>query len=77
MTDSWAGKFRHCLLRRGPAGQYAWIPAAFAEVGRPLRLKNADGGWDDGWRVERAYGRMPGSRVRDLGLPTFFPSIDP
>ena len=39
----------------------SYIPADFARVGRVVKLRDADGGWDDGW-VIRLVG---GSRTED------------
>ncbi len=41
-----------CQLVQGVRHQTSWIPQKFAVKGRVLRLKNADGEWENGWKVE-------------------------
>ena len=36
----------------------AWIPAAFAKVGKHLSIKNSDEEWIDGWVVQSVGGTM-------------------
>lgn len=46
--------YKQCrLVKDGTRTQVAWIPEAFAVVGKILRL-----GFDDGWRVASIGGRM-------------------
>jgi hypothetical protein len=45
-------------LGRGTAHQTSWIPSRFAQVGKALRLRSADG-WQDGWVVSAAYRTLP------------------
>ncbi len=57
--------YRQCrLVKRICGGErllMSYIPAEFARVGRVVKLRDADGGWDDGW-VIRLVG---GSRTED------------
>ena len=57
--------YRQCrLVKRVSGGEkllMSYIPADFARVGRVVKLRDADGGWDDGW-VIRLVG---GSRTED------------
>jgi hypothetical protein len=50
--------FRQCRLvkkiERGTQHQTTWIPEPFACVGKILKLKDANGQWEDGWQVEQA-----------------------
>ena len=52
--------YRQCRLvkkiRDGEAIQTSYIPAGFAREGRVVKLRDADGGWDDGWAI-RVVGR--------------------
>lgn len=47
--------YRQCRLYRktgaGEMQQMSWIPSKFAVEGKILKLKDADGVWEDGWRV--------------------------
>jgi hypothetical protein len=52
---------KQCYLEKdGPYPQIyttSWIPAVFAEVGRPLEMRNAKGIWEN-WTVVDVY-RFP------------------
>jgi hypothetical protein len=52
-----------CLLNRLGAQQTSWIPTKFAVQGRYVKLKDDDGEWTDGWRVERVFGGAVPSEV--------------
>lgn len=54
---------RQCSLTRGPARQVSWLPERFARSGATLRLKRADGTWEDGWVVEHV------GQARDTNPP--------
>jgi hypothetical protein len=43
--------YKQVKLQRLAEQQYAWIPENLAHLGRPLKLKNDDNTWDDGWIV--------------------------
>jgi hypothetical protein len=47
--------YRQCRLvkkiRGGEAIQMSYIPAEFAREGRIVKLREDDGGWDDGWVI--------------------------
>lgn len=45
--------YKQCRLTKGVATQVAWIPEAFAAIGKFLRI-----GSDNGWRVSSIGGRM-------------------
>jgi hypothetical protein len=51
--------------------QTSWIPEEFAVVGKVLKLKNADGIWDNGWIVQTA-GQ---NRVAENMLPDYHSEI--
>jgi hypothetical protein len=62
--------YRHCRLVKpvasGEQVLVSWIPEAFAQVGRVLKLKDA-GGWDDGWVVREVWAsRLPAAQVPDF-----------
>ena len=46
--------YRQCNLRRLNVTQVAYIPAQYAIVGDHVKLKQDDGSWVDGWKVESA-----------------------
>lgn len=51
-----------CRLERAGVSQVSFIPAAFAQAGRWLKLKSA-GVWQDGWRVAEVWGSSPTEAV--------------
>lgn len=60
---------RQCALeRKNPDGtmivhQVTYLPEKFAIVGKPLRLKEDDGTWTDGWVVKEVYQRKETAEV--------------
>ncbi|MCW8133634.1 MAG: hypothetical protein KIS92_25035 [Planctomycetota bacterium] len=46
---------RQCTMLRktksGTSESVGWIPEQFAKLGKPLKLKDEDGQWVDGWVV--------------------------
>jgi len=48
-----------CKLRRGPTETVSWIPTRYANVGEHVKLKGADGGWTNGWKVIETWGTKP------------------
>lgn len=54
--------YRQCRLvkkiREGESLQVSYIPAEFAKEGRVVKLREDDGGWDDGWVVRIVGGSM-------------------
>ena len=67
MPDS--SHYRQCMLQR-PLGDgrreemVSFIPAQFARLHRPLKLKTQHAGWEDGWLVASI-----GATVDDAHLP--------
>jgi hypothetical protein len=62
--------YRHCrLVKPVPTGEkvvVSWIPEAFAEVGRVVKLKN-EKTWEDGWVVREVWSsRLPAAQVPDF-----------
>jgi hypothetical protein len=57
--------YRQCQLQKGHAFQTSWLPEPFAAQGRVLRLRDADGTWDNGWVVIR----VGSSRREEAQLP--------
>lgn len=57
------------LSRETRDGKYvdvAWIPEKFAAVGRVIGIKNADGEWVEGWRVDTtSENSRPGSYLNE------------
>ena len=49
--------YRQCVLSRptetGVMKQMSWIPERFATKSRPVKLRDDDGVWTDGWKVDR------------------------
>ena len=59
-------QYSQCKLRKGDTFQVSWIPAKFAQVGRPVALRtevrSGDAqharNWDDGWVVVEVGSRL-------------------
>lgn len=66
-------RYRQCELRKGPAVQVAWIPAAQAVPGKVLRLRE-----EEGWRVTQVYAELDAKTVElQIGdARRSFPSIE-
>ena len=62
--------YRQCRLVKpvatGEKVVVSWIPEAFAELGRVVKLKDA-GGWEDGWQVRE----VGSNRLAQNQLPDF------
>lgn len=43
--------YKQCTLCRGRSSTTSWLPEKFAVYHKYLKLKNADGTWENGWRV--------------------------
>ncbi len=43
--------YTQCALRKGSSEQISFIPTKFANLNKVLKLKDAEGNWDDGWVV--------------------------
>ncbi len=54
--------YRQCRLvkkiRDGEQIQTSYIPAEFAREGRIVKVREADGGWDDGWVIRVVGGSL-------------------
>jgi hypothetical protein len=52
-----------CKLSKDEDGRVvnytAWIPDDVAVVGRTVKLKEDDGTWSEGWRVDERYTTLP------------------
>ncbi len=62
--------YRQCHLvkpiARGESHQTSWLPETFAVLGKVLKLRGADGAWDNGWVVRRVGSyRAPDDSVPD------------
>lgn len=59
--------YRQCRLvkriRNGEMIQVSYIPAEFAREGHVVKLREADGSWDDGWVI-----RLVGNSLTDEQL---------
>lgn len=56
--------YQQCLLRKQGKKTTRLLPTKYAIVGRVVKLKRADGAWDEGWRVESVIGDLvPPSQV--------------
>ena len=40
------------VVESGTQYTQGWLPVQFAKAGRVVKLKNAHGHWEDGWRVD-------------------------
>ena len=58
--------FRQCKLVKPSEGgtmhSITWLPEKFCALGKYVKLKNDDGSWTDGWKVEEVY---PSRRTLD------------
>jgi hypothetical protein len=55
---SWPDYPMHqCLLRNGNLERTSFLPTQFAVAGKILKLKDDEGEWKDGWKVEKVYSR--------------------
>src|SRR5215217_6874123 len=80
--DSWRGHskgddmakqvfYRQCRLAKriegGQLVQVSWLPEPYAAAGRIVKLRDADGSWDDGWVILGAgANRLPADQVPDF-----------
>ena len=64
--------YRQCRLvkkiREGETIQTSYIPAEFAKEGRIVKLREDDGGWDDGWVIRLVGGSMTEEQVTAIDL---------
>jgi len=62
--------YRQCRLvkkiREGESLQVSYIPAEFAKEGRVVKLREDDGGWDDGWVIRIVGGSMTEDELTSL-----------
>jgi hypothetical protein len=62
--------YRQCRLvkkiRDGEAIQTSYLPAEFAREGRVVKLREADGGWDDGWVIRVVGGSLTEDQLAAL-----------
>ncbi len=63
--------YRQCrLVKRLEVGELvlvSWLPEPYASTGRPVKLRDDDGAWDDGWVVACAgENRLPAAEVPDF-----------
>lgn len=56
--------YRQCTLKRGTTETVSWIPEKFAQKTRPVKLKQHDGSWSDGWVVVEVGARASEEQVR-------------
>lgn len=56
--------YRQCTLKRGTTETVSWIPEKFAQKTRPVKLKQRDGSWSDGWVVVEVGARASEEQVR-------------
>jgi len=64
--------YRQCRLgkkiRDGESIQTSYIPAEFAKEGRIVKLREDDGGWDDGWVIRLVGGTLTEEQLTTLEL---------
>jgi hypothetical protein len=62
--------YRQCRLvkkvRDGEAIQTSYLPAEFAREGRIVKLREEDGGWDDGWVIRVVGGSLTEDQLAAL-----------
>ena len=62
--------YRQCRLvkkvRGGEAVQTSYIPDEFAREGRFVKLREDDGGWDDGWVIRLVGGSLTEDQLGEL-----------
>ena len=62
--------YRQCRLvkkvRGGEAIQTSYIPDEFAREGRIVKLREDDGGWDDGWVIRSVGGSLTEEQLGEL-----------
>jgi len=62
--------YRQCRLvkkvRGGEAVQTSYLPAEFAKEGRIVKVREDDGGWDDGWVIRSLGGSLTEDQLADL-----------
>jgi len=47
--------YRQCLLCRDAESTYRWLPLEVAKQGLRVRIKNADGAWEDNWLMSIVF----------------------
>ena len=64
--------YRQCRLvkkiRDGETIQTSYIPAEFAKEGRIVKLREDDGGWDDGWVIRMVGGPLTEDQLAAIEL---------
>ena len=64
--------YRQCRLvkkiRGGETIQTSYIPAEFAREGRVVKLREDNGGWDDGWVIRVVGGSLTEDQLAALEL---------
>ena len=66
--------YRQCRLvkkiRGGETIQTSYLPAEFAKEGRIVKIREDDGGWDDGWVIRVVGGSLTEEQLAALELAT-------
>ena len=62
--------YRQCRLvkkiREGEQIQTSYLPAEFAREGRIVKLRDDEGGWDDGWVIRVVGGSLTEDQLAAL-----------
>jgi hypothetical protein len=62
--------YRQCRLvkriRDGESIQTSYLPEEFAKVGRIVKVREDDGGWDDGWVIRIVGGSLTEAQLGEL-----------
>jgi hypothetical protein len=53
-------------IRDGESIQTSYIPSEFAKEGRIVKIRDDDGGWDDGWVIRNVGGSLTEEQLTDL-----------
>lgn len=48
--------YKQCLISRGSSRTVAYLPVRYAKVGKLLRIKQEDGSWLAGFKVDEVWG---------------------
>jgi hypothetical protein len=53
-------------IRDGESIQMSYIPSEFAKEGRIVKIRDEEGGWDDGWVIRNVGGSLTEEQLAEL-----------
>ena len=59
-------RYNQCRLSRDKHRTVTWIPREFAKVGKVIKIRDDDGLWTDGWRVDEVWTEVDEEMVVEL-----------